>query len=172
MRTTLVMLLCGWMSGCTFGVRGVDVDPGDPGPGPAGGMSMPQPIGPSTASPSDDGGVTPPPAPMPDLAPAANYGDPCDPKKMDCHAGLSCSSGGLTSGGPGPGGDSSSSLPGGYCTTRCESASCPAGTQCGTVGDRKLCLLDCPATGCRTGYICCTRRFTPGVCLTEDLCDR
>lgn len=168
MRTTVVVLLCGWMSGCTFGVRGLDVG-GDqtPGASPGTPQPQPQPHDLSTAPATHDGGVVTPPA-QPDLAPPpVTYGEACDsdPSKMSCGSALFCLSGSRSGSGDG------SSMPDGYCSSSCDSASCPTGTQCGTVGDRKYCLAECPAAGCRTGYICCTKNFNPGVCLTSALCD-
>lgn len=150
------LLLVGLWAGCDFHVDGVGLS----GVG-AGGGAPPSADSPDLSNPHP---ITPAPdlAQAPDLAPlpASGIGSACDPHKNACAAGETC----LTKIG-------NSDVPGGYCTISCETTPCPSGSQCAGAPGSRLCVEECPATGCRAGFICCTNNFTsPGVCLQAQYC--
>jgi hypothetical protein len=168
----VVMLLC---AGCAFQVPGVgpgpsvgggsapagndnNIDPGDTF-APVAGLD-PGPAPPAPPAP------TPTPTPTPDagtMVPESSHiGDACDDKNKACPTGQVCET--KTSFG--------SDIPGGYCTLSCSTTPCPSDAQC-TVpwGTTRVCLENCPAAGCRIGYLCCKNGWAaPGVCLTAALC--
>jgi hypothetical protein len=151
------------LTGCSFEVPAIGHGPGNYDPtrppqgDPPGTSSVPPTLDPpmfAEPPPMLDGGA-PPTAPQ-----SHQIGDPCDGKNASCGAGLQC----LTRTAFG------TPIPGGYCSTDCDGG-CPNGSQCSTQwGPLKLCLSTCPATGCRNGYVCCTKYYNPGVCLPAFLC--
>jgi hypothetical protein len=161
------LCLVGLLAGCAFQVDGVGV----PGIG-SGGDPQPPSLTPAPSAPdlSDPSPITPvPPSSQPDAsAPpdgsspplAIDIGNACGPPKGGCATGESC----LTKIGV-------VNVPGGYCTIGCDSTPCPTGAQCAGNDGSKLCLEECPAAGCRPGYVCCTNNFAaPGVCTLAQFC--
>jgi hypothetical protein len=135
-------------AGCAFQVPGVG-----PGSSSTGGND---PAGSQDAA-------TPAPLPVGDGAvpESTQIGAACDALKHPCPAPLTCDTkAGFVD------------VPGGYCTMDCTSTSCPTGSQCSiSWGGVRVCIEDCPAAGCRPGYICCKNGWAaPGACLTPGLC--
>ena len=154
------LCLVGVLAGCDFHVDGVTpIAVGGGGSDPSQSQSQPDPPDlsepPITQAPPDL-------AQPPDLAPppTIDIGSACGPPKSGCAAGESC----LTKIGV-------ANVPGGYCTIGCDTTPCPSGSQCAGSDGSKLCLEDCPAAGCRAGYVCCVHNFAaPGVCMLAQFC--
>lgn len=160
-----VMVLC---AGCAFQVPGVG-----PGPSVGGGGTAPAdnnndpgdnfaPVAPLDPGPSPP---APPPPPTVDggMVPQASHiGDACGEEDKTCPTGQVCETKTQF------GGD----IPGGYCVMGCQSGACPSDAQCSVGwGTIRVCLLTCPAAGCRAGYVCCHNGWVaPGVCLPPSLC--
>jgi hypothetical protein len=163
MVAAVVGASCFFAAGCTFDVIGVNTgDPNGPPAPPAPTQSVP--------SGAADGGTTSQQPPPPQTPPTPGAPDMAQQRigtacmnDNQCDPGLTCAQ----SFGIGPG---RVTIPGGYCTLDCSTATCPANSVCTTLTFGKFCMSSCPPDPCRTGYTCCSIGQSQKVCSTMQLC--